>query len=157
MATIDSQEIYEEVVEGLEDECYLYSGYKLIQHDHNATWTNVNTGDILNISNWDENEPLNKTGNTCAVISTARNNGKMFVDKCFFPNRPVCEMESLSTFQLEGICDHVIMDRFFILRTTEKLREGFNKSSKINNNSIIKGVFRVEEKIHILPNFLKIK
>ena len=96
----------------LAGECqYFYLGFtdSLLEN----SFVNVHTGHPMVGLSWAANQPNNFDNQDCAV---ARKDSELIFDmSCTFPCCPLCQVNTLTTFQFSGLCPGIAMDRYFIL------------------------------------------
>ena len=83
-------------------------------------WQNVLTKTDLNFSNWEEGQPDNNGGSQHCIVLNSQNN-KFYDYQCGADLCPVCRLPTGTRYQLQGVCSHSALDRYFILESTGSL------------------------------------
>ena len=90
---------------------YFYLGFTdtLVEN----SFVSLHTGLPMVGLTWAPNQPNNFDNQDCAVAK--KNHDQVYDMSCSFQCCPLCQVETMTTFQFSGICPEVEMDRYFIL------------------------------------------
>ena len=93
---------------------YFFSGHTDRQTE--GRWVDVNTGSALSWGSLVGGKDLD-----CSVVTPYE--GKLVGAFCYEGKCPVCEMNNnnRTLLQLSGVCDHITLDRFYVLKNSTEL------------------------------------
>ena len=137
MAVATDKRIMEEMIKAVKavtNNCgiHFYSGYT--DRVEEEVWFNVNTGENMTFSPWEEGEPDSLGGNQDHTWFNAETGQIGDIDQ----NKeycPICSVPRKTSFQLQGVCRNSFIDRFYVLQSDKELL-GFmqNKMFWTHNN-----------------------
>ena len=94
-------------------ECqYFYLGFtdSLLEN----SFVSVLTSQPMVGHTWAPNQPNNFDNQDCALAK--KDKGLVYDMSCSFKACPLCQVNTMTTFQLSGICQGITMDRYFLLQ-----------------------------------------
>ena len=97
---------------------YFYLGFTDSREENN--FVNVYTGQPMVGHTWAPNQPNNFDNQDCAV--GRKDSGRIYDMSCSFTACPLCEVSTMTTFQLSGLCQGITMDRYFLLLEVNNAR-----------------------------------
>ena len=95
-----------------------FSGYTDTEVE--GEWRDVNSGDLITWSNWEEGTP--KRGRTAQCSTIKVSNGQMVDVHCSNkPSCPICRVKVGAMLQISGVCSQSGIDRFYVLNSDSEL------------------------------------